>query len=147
MTSIGLAKAMSFLAMPKEPLLERMGIAFRDGKYTIPDGWKIKVSRVSWMSYILDERGRKRVNIYHDEEDGAPPDLVPVRRYSYNAVPTDLKNKKKCPWVGIVTDQQKEIWRSSQTLPRERYNDLLGLGIAWLDEHFPDWGNPLMYWD
>jgi hypothetical protein len=57
------------------------------------------------------------------------------------------------PYEGIVTDCGEIIWRSepmspSEELPQYSLSDYLRpQAEEWLLNHYPDWEDPLAYWD
>jgi hypothetical protein len=64
--------------------------------------------------------------------------------------PIDGWNNADGLYIGVVKDQDKIIWRSEKTAKRNeyKYHDALSKSAEdWLKEHYPDYKNPLAYWE
>lgn len=119
---------------------------------TLPPGWK-KVPKVdyiiNWMSYLLDEKGRKRVLIF-DRVSGGHESASYYVMHRYDMY-TDFSRQRE-DGGGImsqVRDGDTVLYeapilgdiKGSQISDRSR-----AIALPWLDAHFPDWKNPAAYW-
>ena len=147
---------------------EAMGIVFGDkvdelfSNVTLPEGWYKEATDHSMWSKLLDAQGRERANIFYKaafyDRDAF---LSIISRYSYGTEPVGGWGAKTDYWQCVVTDCGNVIWASEKVGPEpardeprdvwmkwhNEKDDLSTLGEAWLDEHFPNWKDPLAYWD
>ena len=78
-----------------------------------------------------------------------------TRRFSYGYQPVGGWDQEDThgPEEGIVTDCGEIIWSTTPIAPSEevpwyKLNSALeSLAKKWLEEHYPDWDDPLAYWD
>lgn len=145
--------------LPKEMLhgctrahLEAMGIVFgfdRDDIFvsvTLLNGWSIKPTEHSMWSCLLDDKGRERAQIFYKAAFyDRKAHISLVNRYDV----TRYVEVAKDTYATAVTDCGKPI---HQVGVRGRHEHSLGdkqakLATKWLDERFPEWRNPLAYWD
>jgi len=153
--------------------LEQMGIVFGEPvddlfvNVQLPEGWRKERTDHSMWSHLLDDQGRKRASIFYKAafyDRSAQINLD--RRFGCKVMP-DLgysdPDYKKGDWHCIVTDCGETIWQSEEYVgPEPEYSSenreawlawnnskdvLASIGVAWLDEHYPDWCNDLAYWD
>jgi hypothetical protein len=150
---------------------EKMGIVYggdADDLFVyvmLPQGWKKEPTDHSMWSKLVDERGRERAAIFYKAafyDRSAHISLT--RRFTYSNQPVagwGSKNIDHEPWCCVVTDCGVEIWRSPELEPEpdiddnrpawmawyDKKNALAKTGKAWLLEHYPDFENPLAYWD
>lgn len=120
---------------------------------TLPNGWRRTSTRRNWYS-LLDSRDRVRANIFYQPNPrNRSAHISIVRRYSFGTRPVhgygpgSSRNDNR---IGVVTDQDKIIWRSVRIVgPRDKDGDASVKLAAkeWLVKHYPDWGNPLAYWE
>jgi hypothetical protein len=156
--------------------LTQMGIVFGEPVddlfvgVQLPDGWKKVPTNHSMWSELVDDQGRKRASIFYKAafyDRDAHMSLT--RRFSYKVEPicgySDL-DYKKSEWHCVVTDCGEVIWASAKRVePEPKYSfddedsrqiwlnwdkqkEALGKsGLSWLNEHYPNWEDPLAYWD
>lgn len=148
--------------------LMRMGIAFGEPvddlfiSVQLPSGWTKKATSHSMWSELLDEKGRKRASVFYKAafyDRDAFVDLV--RRFSCGCEPVGgwEKSTNRSKWHGFVRDCGETVWQTDETLgpqPEEKeqylaWSDsrqvLAGKAEDWLNENWPDWKDPLAYWD
>jgi hypothetical protein len=152
-------------------LLEQMGIVLLEDtddifyKVALPKGWKKVATDHSMWSNLVDNKGRVRAHIFYKAafyDRSAHISLE--RRYTYRMEPTagrDIEDWYNSEQHCVVVDQGKIIWQSEEKLPpppdrddkqafyewREKDKAIEQSGRTWLNQHFPDWENPLAYWD
>lgn len=142
--------------------LEAMGIVFGADvddlfvEATLPAGWRKEGTGHSMHTRVLDAQGRERASIFYKAAIVERSAYISIsRRFSAGAGPStgygDGYNPKarRC---GYVTDQGAIIYRTPETVPHDNRDyqreDALGKQArAWLEGRYPDWQNPLAYWD
>lgn len=136
----------------------------------LPADWKKQATDHDMYSIIIDEQGRERASIFYKAAFyDRRTDMRMTRRYAYDVQPVGgwgAVATEGGEWVCIVTDCDKEIWRSAILEPEPEYSgkpqeadkrqawldwstkkDVLGeQGQQYLNEHYPNWRNPLAYW-
>ncbi len=151
--------------------LESLGIIFGGDiddifvEVKLPDGWKKVPTEHSMWSELLDDKGRARAQIFYKAafyDRRAHLDLM--SHFSYGVQPVcgwQDPNCLKHEWHGVVMDGDMIIWVvktrlspqpdiSDDELMRKWYQEqdaLRCLAHVWLMENYPDWENPLAYWD
>jgi hypothetical protein len=143
-------------------ILEKAGVKFAGivpGKplfqyVELPGGWKIVDTERPMWRFLLDEKGRKRAEIYFKAalaDVGTHFRVVP--RFSASCDRSLLEEKGIA--TGVVYDGGKEIYR---TAPIEQdmsvadaYGSLSDMAETeaeiWLMEHYPEWQDYSAYWD
>ena len=149
--------------------LEQMGILFGEEvddlfvEVQLPEGWKKVPTSHSMWSKLLDGQGRERASIFYKAafyDRSAHIGLV--NRFSARVEPVDgwddpdyyTKGRKGCVKDGeTIMHVVGEIGPEPQG-DREAFlawldeKDRLGtLAQEWLDEHYPNWRDPLAYWE
>lgn len=152
--------------------LEEMGIVFGEDaddlfvNVTLPDGWKKVPTDHSMWSKLVDEKGRERAGIFYKAAFYDRKAHIGLsRRFSCGVVPVngyDSPTYHEDNRQSQVTDCGQIIWRSEKTIApmpsgrenyeaylawREEENALEREAVEWLEQHYPDWKNPLAYWD
>jgi hypothetical protein len=146
-------------ALPKEcprAELEAMGVVFGEDvddlfiNATLPPGWKKERTDHAMWSNLLDEQGRKRGAIFYKAafyDRRADMHLCRAinvtRRYGDNDS------------VDVAVVRGDEVLFVTERIDgsvRERaYFDATDAAEKqareWADEHYPDWRNPLAYWE
>lgn len=151
--------------------LEALGIVFGNDvddifvEAKLPDGWKKVPTEHSMWSELLDDKGRIRAPIFYKAafyDRKAHLTLVP--RFSYQVQPVSGwqdPNQLKHEWHGVVADCGTIFWvTQSRIAPQPDFSDAKkiddwykekdALGNSarlWLEKNYPDWKNPLAYWD
>ena len=120
---------------------------------TLPAGWKKVPTKSSYWTDLVDEKGRKRADIFYK---AAFYDRVAhIRfsmRYFYHDEPVGgwgQDNYRKLPFHYTVCDGKKILWESPH-FAREDYaaGELYKKQASdFINENYPDWKNPLAYWD
>lgn len=157
----GQATFVSNATLPKEMLgctleqLEQMGIKFGadvDDLFVtaqLPEGWKKQATDHSMWSDVLDEKGRKRAAIFYNAHIGL---CLRYGVHGYESCDSEGrpmeygKNShlqtvvKDCgTTIHVVGIREDRDYQTGETHGAE--------GRAWLSAHFPDWKNPLAYWE
>lgn len=131
-----------------------LGIADDQFYYTqMPTGWIWQATNHAMHSYVLDEKGRKRIHVFFK-----------AAFYDYHAH-LDLLTRYHAIWrpqegwddhnlhdfapdmkVAVALDGETEIWVSDPVLGKTALN-VSALSGIWLNHHYPDWQNPFAYWE
>lgn len=156
--------------------LEQMGIVFGEPvddlfvEVQLPEGWEKVPTDHSMWSKLVDEKGRERASIFYKAafyDRDAHMSLT--RRFTYRVEPIcgyDDPDYRESEWHCVVTDCDKVVWTSdgrAEPEPKYSFDDedsrqawldwdkqkeaLKQLGLTWLADHYPEWGDPLAYWD
>lgn len=137
-------------------ILKKLGIKERMSpgigtRVTLPEGWTFKTVG-DWIAEgttIYDDKGRNRIYSLHffPTKRYVPNDSLTIRtryivrrgeykaenNHSYSEMEVyDFANQAVIFSAGVVKNNEKELEREC---------------VAFLSEHFPDWKNPLVYWD
>lgn len=144
--------------------LEKMGIVYGEDAdnlfvyVQLPEGWEKVATDHSMHSKLIDDQSRERANIFYKAAFYDRRASISIkRRYGYTVQPVcgwgqEFDNETE-PRVCVVTDCGEVIWQTEEVMPSEenvwfRLDDVLRpLGLAWLNKHYPDWQDPLAYWD
>jgi hypothetical protein len=114
---------------------------------TFPQGWRKVASDHSMWSTLIDDKGRIRAGIFYkaafyDRKAHMRLDA----RYTYtNEYPDDgdvaahVVDGSTATHLFSITGIGRSDW-SGQDAANKQCRE-------WLDKHFPDWANPLAYWD
>jgi hypothetical protein len=116
----------------------------------LPKGWQKKATDHSMHSNLVDDKGRVRAQIFYKAAFyDRSANLSLTRRYN---VSFDYdRSKKEGVGVANVTDGDKVIF-STEPIPVNREKSwetseqANKLAIEWLNQQYPDWGNPGAYW-
>lgn len=143
-------------------LLEQMGILFGEDvdelfvNVKLPAGWKKRATEHSMHSELLDDKGRVRAGIFYKAAFyDRKAHISLIRRYNidtYTACDKDGNNveyKDATHFMTVVRDSGNSI-HTVCCRAQDDYklcDEHEKLARAWLNEHFPDWENPLAYWD
>lgn len=148
-------------------------VAARDNLFIeaqLPEGWKKVPTDHSMWSRLLDDKGRERARIFYKAAFyDRKAHISLVRRFSYATEPVcgySVPDYRKHKWHCIVRDGDKVIWQSTRQVDAEpeyhpdnkkerkawsgwmeRRDALDKLGKEWIAENYPDWRNPLAYWE
>lgn len=138
---------------------------------TLPAGWAMKPTSHSMHSDVVDEQGRERIHIFYKAAFyDRRAHMSFCRRYSCGVEPVTGFGEgysREADEIAVVKDQGVVIWRSETPIPstdvyfhagvnrtddeRKKYfqalNALQEMAKAKIAEMFPDWQNPLAYWD
>lgn len=150
--------------------LEQIGIVFGEDfddlfvNVELPEGWsKISTDHAMW-SKLVDDRGRERASIFYKAAFYDRDAHINItRRFSARWEPvggySGESYQKPDAWYGVVKDCGKIVWQTDETVDaepeeREQYlvwgdsrQELAEQARNWLDENYPDWQDPLAYWD
>ncbi len=142
--------------------LESLGFVFGEALDDLfvhckfPPGWRKQSTEHSMHSDLLDDKGRCRGRIFYKAAFyDRRADLRLVKRYTFDYyLPCDadgkpMEHRNHSHYKTCITDCEREIHLigvRSKAL-NESADPHFQLAKNWLDEHFPDWQNPLAYWD
>lgn len=153
--------------------LEEMGITFGEPvddlfiRVQLPAGWRKVPTDHSMWSRLLDDQDRERAMIFYKAAFYDRTAHISLKtRFSYGVDPVrgwDDPDYQKGGWHCVVTDAGEAIWTAEEQVGPEpaydpdgnrdgwlewydRKSALGKLGKEWLDEHYPDWRNPVAYW-
>lgn len=111
----------------------------------LPDGWTKRATDHAMWSDLLDEKGRKRAAIFYKAafyDRNARMSLCLRYRCDcyepcddgYSTVVTDGGTT-----IQVIGTREKGDYRLGEEHSKQ--------AEAWLDSHYPDWKDPLAYWD
>lgn len=155
---------------------EQAGIVFGENvddlfvAVVLPDGWRKEATGHSMHSKLLDEKGRERASIFYKAAFyDRRANISLTCRFSTRVEPVcgyDDPNYSKSAWRWVVCDCGEIIQTSPDQLepePEYKLGDEDGriawlawhdkkdqfarLGTSWLIAHYPNWKDPLAYWD
>lgn len=112
----------------------------------LPPGWKKRSTEHSMHSDLLDERGRRRANIFykasfHDRR----AHMKMQRRYGFECWRDGSSEQMRCASVTDCGNILKEFGE----VDRYDWDGVSALEQAakkWLTEQYPEWQNPMAYW-
>jgi hypothetical protein len=138
----------------------------------LPAGWTKKATSHSMHNNILDERGRKRASFFYKAAfyDRDAIMYPPISRYEVtiasdhelhadgSVISYDVLDNAQCaPYTdkygstyprGKVLNNFKGEWKKGDKQDRWKLQDAIqAKAKAWTEEQFPDFENPLTYWD
>jgi len=146
--------------------LESLGIVF--GKEyddifihcTLPNGWKKAPTDHSMWSKLLDDKGRNRAGIFYKAAFYDRSAYISLtKRFSYRVISVngdDSKTWNVDDQHCVIFDCDRVIWESKPIPPRTEENvekwrrwdkEICNSAVNWLKEHYPNWEDPLAYWD
>jgi len=123
----------------------------------LPDGWKLDGTGHAMWSNLLDDKGRKRAQIFYKAAFyDRSCSISPIRRYSAGS--TSVGEDYNGPYFATISDNGEEIHRfgpfDKETEPRPGSGYRLSGGEladeaarAYLLENYPDYLDPAAYWD
>lgn len=144
--------------------LEAMGIIFGKAiddlfvEAQLPNGWKKVPTSHNMWSHLVDEKGRKRASIFYKAAFYDRDAFISLeRRFAALVEPLGKDadpnyDYDTAPRIAVVRDCGKIIWESKPLKmtgirPYQARDVLYPQAKAWLDEHYPNWQDPLAYWD
>ena len=135
--------------------LEALGFQFGEPiddlfvSVTFPAGWSKRATDHSMWSDLLDEKGRKRGSIFYKAAFydrnasmyGLATRYAPLR---------DYPKEPNSPVKYYVGDYDGTILHEVGQRKHDDYatgDKLERQSVAWIAEHYPNWKDPLAYWD
>ena len=111
----------------------------------LPDGWTKRATDHDMWSDLLDERGRKRAEIFYKaafyDRKAHMSLCLRYRQDGYEpcdeGYATIVKDGKTT--LQVIGVREKGDYRLGGEHNRQ--------AVAWLDSHYPDWKDPLAYWE
>ncbi len=160
-------------ALPKKMLhgttreqLESMGIVFGSSQdvlfieATLPAGWTKRPTNHSMWSDLVDDNNRVRASIFYKAAFYDRSAHISLNTFfhlnvrSANNLEYGDYDTETEPLVCIVTNGAKEeLWRSEPLTPTKEFpwyeldEIARNKGVGWLSSHYPNWKDPLAYWD
>ena len=146
-------------------ILESYGVVFGDVvegdpiwvNVTLPEGWLIKPTTHSMWNDLLDDKGRRRAQIFYKAAFyDRSCHLHLVSRYSSSSRTVDNSDWKG-PTVGLALDGDEAIqefgpFESDEGCESDRsfkygMDKARDAAKAWLEENFPNYRDVTAYWD
>lgn len=129
---------------------QRLGFTFDSSndetcKVKLPKGWRVISNQTS--SIILDSKNRRRIFSrmgFFSKKD----DVKLLTRYHVSS--QRVANDRFSPILVYVSDSDGHMIKGIDvcgTYHSEDYDRLVKQAESYLDENFPNWRNPDMYWD
>lgn len=138
-------------------LYEAMGVRFgsvvKDDplfiEATLPAGWKKVATSHPLHSHVVDEKGRKRLHVAYK---AAYYDRYAHMSAEARFVIDCYGDPDDAPRIGRVKDADSRVLFETEPLARsakswEDSDKLNAQCVAWLEANYPDYKNPLAYWD
>ena len=112
---------------------------------TIPKNWNFEMKNN--LLIFIDEQNRDRINCFYTKKDGH---LFFIEYIKFlNFLKLDFFENPKTIRVSI-SDSNSNVWFSAEE-PNDKskcpFNHLLKAASSFLLKNFPDWENPISYWD
>ncbi len=113
----------------------------------LPQGWRKEATKHHMWSVLRDERGRPRANIFYKAafyDRSAHISLCQcitvTRRFYDESHETD---------TAVLTADDRVLFATERVGDRDypAVDASEKTARAWADEHYPDWRDPLAYWD
>jgi len=123
---------------------------------TLPEGWKLEPSDHSMWSHLIDGKGRQRAGLFYKAafyDRGAHMDLM--QRFSRGEIYEQDEGHKEGVIQYRVVDIDKVVYTTKEYPYKVQYEgdywDICSVAQkdteAWLEEHYPDYENPMAYWE
>ena len=111
----------------------------------LPDGWTKRASDHAMWSDLLDEKGRKRAEIFYKAA------FYDRRAHMRLCLRYRCDCYKQCDdWYSTVVKDGNTTLQVIGVREKgnyERGEEHYKQAIAWLDSNYPDWQDPLAYWE
>lgn len=143
--------------------IEAMGIVYGEPvddlfvKVQLPEGWRKERTDHSMWSNLLDAKGRKRASIFYK---AAFYDLdAHIGLNAFHTIDTEflaedgfrIEYGEHAYVQYVVKDADGKACFTSERLPEDHgymeSDKVRAQCKEWLNEHRPQWGDPLAYWD
>lgn len=147
---------------PREDL-EKLGFVFGEEidelfiSVTMPEGWHKQATDHSMWTDLLDEKGRKRGAIFYKAAFyDRKADMVPLQiRYhigeAWGDYPAKSDYDSELRYYYVVDEETGNILFHTPALEKQAHwqkeSERKAEARAFLKANFPDWENPLAYWD
>ena len=133
----------------------------------LPEGWTKEPTDHSMWSHLRDSKHRLRGEIFYKAAFYDRSAFLRLcRRFSYGDEPIDGwndENYRTKPWHCVVKDGETILWESPQLSPKPHWDapedvpeydiwnfqrdTIVEQGRQWLEDRYPDYKNPLAYWE
>lgn len=138
--------------------VERLGPVPGDDLFVnveLPKGWRKQPTDHAMWSNLLDDKGRTRATIFYKAAFYDRDAHINVERRFSTSYKSDSTEFGKGPFYGIAEDADGEVIFRTATIAVDETlgNDsevrdrVRGEARRWLERNFPDYENPLAYWD
>ena len=107
---------------------------------------------------VKDNKGRERISFFYKAAfyyRNAFSNFT--KRYDYFTMPfddyktdADYNERMSKPWHGIITDSGKEIWRTEEVEPDDKYEyfkKIENILKEEINKRYPNWKDVFAYWD
>lgn len=124
----------------------------------LPEGWKVEATDHSMWNSVKDDKGRERISFFYKAafyDRNAFSNFT--KRYGYSVMPFDdyksdieFDERISKPWHGIITDCGKEIWKTEEVEPDDKYEysrKLENILKEEINKRYPNWKDVFAYWD
>jgi hypothetical protein len=121
---------------------------FRPAK--LPEGWGKAATGHSMHSDILDERGFARIGVFYKAAFyDRRADMRLHRRILTAYDPRRGFDEKhyRVVWAAMPVTGGRESYTILESFHSDDYAEVDDLADAWVTKNYPDWRNPLAYWD
>jgi len=138
---------------PSKSTWESLGFIFHDPindlfvSVDFPSGWKKRATDHSMWTNIIDAEGRNRGAIFYKAafyDQSAHASLT--RRFSVSKYAEHNATQLKTV-IYDATNQSEILFGIRDQTSFSLGNQHEAEAEAWLDEHYPDWKNPIAYWN
>lgn len=144
--------------------LEKIGIKFGEQvddlfvRVQLPQGWKIVPTAHSMWSHLVDDKGRERAGIFYkaafydrDAHISLSQRFVPTQEYIHDTPPPKHEYKSPDRIQYVAKDCGKVVFTAGELSYEDRNwdaQDALKKQVRqWLNQNFPQWEDPTVYWE
>lgn len=119
----------------------------------LPKGWRKESSDHDMLSYLIDDKGRKRASVFYKAAFYDRHAMMHLKtRFSFRQDYDLLEKEGICVArvfdgndVMYSTDPVKKTGDNQEWYEHE--DKICKIAKDWLNEHYPDWRDPGAYWD
>jgi len=141
--------------------LESLGFEFGEVddifiNVNLPEGWKIEATEHSMWSELIDPQGRNRAGIFYKAAFyDRSAKFTLDRRFSYGRFYESDENYVAGEITSYVKDGDDIVFTTQPKTYDKKHSDMFfaqqdeasAEAISWLVENYPDWENPMAYWN
>jgi len=123
---------------------------------TLPEGWKLEPTDHSMWSHLVDGKGRQRAGIFYKAAFyDRSADFNLMQRFNRGEIFEGNEGYVEGAIKYYVSDMDKFVYTTKEYTYEEKYEgNYWDIGTtaqkdtdAWLEGHYPDWQNPMAYWE
>ncbi len=132
--------------------LESLGVAFKNvaddlfWNVTLPTGWNLQPSDHSMWNSLVDDKGRTRARIFYKAAFYDRKAHISLSsRYQMDS----YHDISKGVYAVVILDGEKVLYEAGQYEDRDytEQDRLRVIATEWMKQNYPDYENPLAYWD